>query len=377
MKRSRCDHYIPEEVMFKILSFTKVTSLLRFKSVCKPWRSNISKPKFIQAHHPNSLNFPSILIITSTTSDPQQQQQLSNNLGATLVYFDASRVSPPLPSIFGTMKFVSSCNGIVCVCDNAGANIYLFNPLTSMSKKVPPVVVVNRHVERLQEKAVKVDVVFGFDCVLNDFKVLRIQYRKHGGTQLVSVEVVEVYSSNADSWREIEVDVALPSFVLYPLCSVLISGPVLDGVLYLEGMNEIVTFDLRSEVFGLITFPGFMKTRISNVLDVEGSIGVVVESVGDGDVGKEVSMWTMEMVSDEVFWNKKFKFDACLEIDWVFLYLGAKQYVVRTREGEMLYDHGKKEIKSIGLPSRSFLTRVLKHAESFISIQGFEKVREN
>lgn len=282
-----------------------------------------------------------------------------------------------MPSIFDTMKFVGSCNGIVCVCDNAAENIYLFNPLTRMSKKLPPVAIVDKDVQRLRQESFRVDVVFGFDCVSDDFKVLRIQYRRNGITQLVSVSIVEVYSANSDSWREIEVNVALPSFVSYPFCSVLISGPVLDGVLYLEGMDEIVTFDLRNEVFGLITFPGFMKRRMSNVLDVEGSIAVVVESVGDGLVDKEFTMWTMETVSDEVFWNIKFKFDAGLEIDWMFLYLGAKQYVVRTREGEMLYDYSTKEIKGIGVLSQSFMTRVLKHAESFISIEGFEQVKEN
>lgn len=276
-----------------------------------------------------------------------------------------------MPSIFDTMKFVSSCNGIVCVCDIVAENIFLFNPLLNMSKKLPPVVSVN---DVLQDKAYKVDVVFGFDCVSDDFKVVKIQYRKEGDSGDVSVSIVEVYSVNADLWREIEVDVTLLSFVAYPGCPVLISGPVLDGVLYLEGMNEIVTFDLRSEVFGLIPFPGFMKRRVSNVLDVEGWIAVVVESVGDGLVEKEVCMWTMETVSGEVFWNKKFKFDAGLEIDWVFLYLSAKQYVVRTRGEEKLYDYGKKEAKSIGLPSQSFLTRVLKHSESFISIEGFEHI---
>lgn len=62
--------------------------------------------------------------------------------------------------------------------DGIGDNIHLFNPLIRMLKKLPRVlnfVVVNRR----QEKPVKVDVVFGFECVSYDFRVLRIKYRKY------------------------------------------------------------------------------------------------------------------------------------------------------------------------------------------------------
>lgn len=48
-----------------------------------------------------------------------------------------------------------------------------------------------------------------------------------------------------------------------PIFPILISGPVLDGVLYLEGMNEIVTFDLDTEVFVVIPFPSFVQKRMS------------------------------------------------------------------------------------------------------------------
>lgn len=55
----------------------------------------------------------------------------------------------------------------------------------------------------------------------------------------------------------------LPTFVCHPIFPILISGPVLDGVLYLEGMNEIVTFDLDTEVFVVIPFPSFVQKRMS------------------------------------------------------------------------------------------------------------------
>lgn len=49
-----------------------------------------------------------------------------------------------------------------------------------------------------------------------------------------------------------------------------------------------------------------MHTRESSVLDSGGSVAVVVES--ESLDAEEVSLRTMEAVSDEVFWNKMFTF---------------------------------------------------------------------
>ncbi|KAK1402448.1 hypothetical protein POM88_002053 [Heracleum sosnowskyi] len=170
-----------------------------------------------------------------------------------------------------------------------------------MSRRLPdhivPIVSPNH-----QDTPCRYDVMFGFDVVSNKFKVLKIVYRSDN-YRLVSVVVVYLYSWNGGSWREIEVGVELPSMVCYPLCPILKSGPVVDRILYLEGMDVIVTFDLCSELFRLIKFPSFMKIRKSNVFDFEGSVSVLVESVpGDGSLdNKEISLWALETVSSESF----------------------------------------------------------------------------
>lgn len=67
-------------------------------------------------------------------------------------------------------------------------------------------------------------------------------------------------------------------YVLVLISDLLRYGPVVDGFLY----------------------PSFKHTRKSNVLDFESSVAVVLESVRELDK-KEVVLWTMEAVSDEVF----------------------------------------------------------------------------
>lgn len=376
-----CSSNLPDELIFKILSWTCVISLFRCKSVCKSWLSMISKPEFMKTHLTNSLSkLPSILMITSKIDDEEyvheqehgyMKQPLYGRRAATIVspQQDSDSLNLPLLSPFdGNVEFVSSCNGIVCVCVcdlNGIADIYLYNPLTRrIFKKLPP------PIHYSGRYPFCVDVVFGFDCLSHDFKVVKIDYDSNdtNNYKLVDVVAVHLYSSNAGSWRVVEVNIQLPTLVSYPLRSVLRSGPVVDGVLYLEGMDVIVTFDLHNESFGLISYPSFMHTKKSNVFDFQGSVAVVVES-GSLDK-KEVSLWTMEAVSDEVFWNKLFTFDAGLEtLDWVFLYCGAEKFVAKTKLGTVLYDYRKKKTKYVGLPSPSFLVRVLKHTERFLSVE--------
>ncbi|KAK1354214.1 hypothetical protein POM88_047470 [Heracleum sosnowskyi] len=58
---------------------------------------------------------------------------------ATIVYplEDEKQVLVPLITPFDSLKFISSFNGIACVCKAIYSDIYLFNPLTRMSRKLP------------------------------------------------------------------------------------------------------------------------------------------------------------------------------------------------------------------------------------------------
>ncbi|KAK1358237.1 hypothetical protein POM88_051493 [Heracleum sosnowskyi] len=292
--------------------------------------------------------------------------------GATIVYPNSPEqhsVNVPLMPPFDDLEFIRSCNGVVCVFNYLHGDIYLLNPLTKMSKKllVPPDAPLNRWKRPCLTK--KVDVAFGFDCVSHDFKVLWIQYQATP-THNMDVAAVKLYSTNSDSWSKIEVGIQLPSLLHHPFSPAMRSGPVVNGVLYLEAVNAIITFDLHDELFGLISYPGFIHTRKSSVFDFEGSVAVVLETVPDGSLDeKEIGLWTLVAVSDKVAWNKMFTFGSgSEEIDWVFLYSGANQFFGKTRLGEMLYDYKKKQTKYVGLPSQSFLVRVLNHTESFLSV---------
>lgn len=309
-----------------------------------------------------------------------------NRNAATIVNSNSPKdsVDVPLPSSFDCMEFVSSCNGIVCVHDANKDDIYLLNPLTSMYKRLPilympeqPLFLYNFNPLRH-----KVHVAFGFDCVSNDFKVLKITYLVEGVSNYMNLIGVYMYTLNANSWREIELNfTTLPKIGWIPSYPILEHGPIVDGILHLKGIHKIVTFDLYSELFGEIPFWSFMQESKlhdkSDVLEFKGSVAMIFEPDGDESIHKDTSLWTVEVdVSGEVFWNKMLTFDASLKIDWVFLYSSGK-FAGQTDFGNvLLYDYMKKETTYAGISSE-ILVRVFEHAESFLSIEGLEKVEEN
>ncbi|XP_074344588.1 F-box protein At3g07870-like [Apium graveolens] len=286
---SRCSSNLPEELIREILSRACVISLHRCRLVCKSWESIIINPEFLEAQHLRShKNVPSVLMITSRTDEEErggEEGRFYGHRAATIVYpnYPEYSVNLPIMQPFDNVDFVSSCNGIVCASESFHSrndfrgNIYLFNPLNWLSKTLPPSIVYeNQHL-----LFVGFDVVFGFDFLSADYKVLKIGYQRING-RLVKLQAVQLYSFDSGLWKEIEVAIELPSLLCYPACPTLSSGPVVDGVLYLEAVNTIITFDLHNELFGLIPYPSFMHTRKSNVLDFEGSVAVVLESVTEG-----------------------------------------------------------------------------------------------
>ncbi|KAK1392210.1 hypothetical protein POM88_011266 [Heracleum sosnowskyi] len=356
---SKSSPYLPEEVIFKVLSWTKGTSLLRFKFVCKLWHSIITDKKFMESHQTNSFKNPSVLMIT--------------NRDATTIFNSNSPeencLDLHLPSPFDGMELVNSCNGIVCVREAIIDDLYLLNPLTRMSRRLPVIYMPEQPLYRYFQ----VYVAFGFDCVSRDFKVLKVKYYGERNSNYMNLRAVYLYTSKANSWRKIEINcTTLPKIGWLPSYPVLVHGPIVNGVLHLKAKHNIVTFDLHTEIFGLIPF-WLQESKLhakSHVLEFKGSVAMIFKS--DASIDKDTSLWTVEVVSGEVFWNKVLTFDASSKIDWVFLYSSSGQFVGQMDYGKvLLYDYRKKETKCIGVSSES-LVRVLEHTESFLSVEGLE-----
>ncbi|XP_076921413.1 F-box protein At5g07610-like [Bidens hawaiensis] len=120
-----------EDLLTEILIRLPVTSILRFKSVCKHWRLLLTRTHFIHRYDNNNNLSKSPGIFAGNICVP----------------FDVENRSPPpfhsLDFYFNRsdVEIVQSCNGLL-LCrtfHNGAPEYYVFNPTTKQLAFIPPV----------------------------------------------------------------------------------------------------------------------------------------------------------------------------------------------------------------------------------------------
>ncbi|KAK1354446.1 hypothetical protein POM88_047702 [Heracleum sosnowskyi] len=191
---------------------------------------------------------------------------------------------PPLVSpdfkcyIYEPHRFtvVGSCNGIICMVHEL--HCYLWNPLTKKCKEVPKF---PRCQMAIMPDQYACNLAFYFDTISNDYKVLRL-FREQ--TTTGELPVLQLNSTNTNSWREIHVQDTSPTKVMcYPYIKL---GPIINGAIYMGRKEYVVSFNLQSEVCTVVPTPSSM-VRYSDILDFEGSVAVIF---GSRYKGSEISL---------------------------------------------------------------------------------------
>ncbi|KAI3524278.1 hypothetical protein L1887_02931 [Cichorium endivia] len=152
------------------------------------------------------------------------------------------------PSKRGFNNFIGSCNGILCLFNNRENSISLWNPSIRHKLTVPRC--------SDQKYSTWIAMGFGFDPITDDYKIVSIPfYRKYRGKG----ESSYVYTLKTGAWCAI----ASPM----PLFSELASWPcfvngafhwmvqVYSNVSRDVDARRILTFDLSTQVFGMIPLP--------------------------------------------------------------------------------------------------------------------------
>ncbi|MCL7031272.1 hypothetical protein MKW94_026061 [Papaver nudicaule] len=224
---SKGDLFLVDDLLIQILVWLPVISLLRFKTVCKSWRSIIQSSDFIHRHATfnNDDNKTGTLIFQSSHCI----KEMGKDMGRFYVphFFVLSSCSsngwlykylgvPPYPRGEPLARFelsgqvlerhrpvtmVASCHGIICMHDIFPRDIALWNPATKHFRVLPKSLPLPEVFGKLQEDYVG----FGFDTETKDYKVLLITY---DATKMKNA--VQVYSMRTNSWRWC-VDVDLPA----------------------------------------------------------------------------------------------------------------------------------------------------------------------
>ncbi|KAF5201765.1 F-box family protein [Thalictrum thalictroides] len=164
-----------------------------------------------------------------------------------------------MPS-FNTISIIGSCNGLVCL-SNDKSYVLVWNPSTREYAFVSPGYCGDGTKNNEHSTAV---MGFGYDSVTEDYKLVKIEYfyDAYGFGSMTEFDrcEVRVYTLGTNSWRLID-DTPSPPCYIGNLTRV----AHVNGVLYWVGLRgigielskSIISFNLRTEKFGEVSWPEF------------------------------------------------------------------------------------------------------------------------
>ncbi|OMO76057.1 hypothetical protein COLO4_25686 [Corchorus olitorius] len=166
-------YQLPEEIYMEILERLPIKSLIRFKTVCKSWKSLISTPCFIDRHFSRSAansNKVGIALTRKCKDGPYCK-----------IYFEIINLSPT--SLGETTTFIEHvvtgcqearplgwCRGLLLLgVDCSDCKLLLSNPSTRESKEIP-----DPPYRRLEFEKISSASAFGYDFNIKSHKIVLI-----------------------------------------------------------------------------------------------------------------------------------------------------------------------------------------------------------
>ncbi|XP_056160611.1 putative F-box protein At3g16210 [Syzygium oleosum] len=181
---------LPEDIIIELLSRLPVKSLMRFKCVCKGWRSLISDSGFAKWHL-QRLKAGDIIssqrILKTYPIETLDYEALDG--GRSMIKFR----NPRIDDRTWDPILVGSCDGLVCLAVIGG--FILYNPTTEQLRKIP--------ISDLFQEGEFFN-GFGYDPASDDYKVVvgEGDYKVVDGSKICQVEI---FSLKSGSWRRIQV----------------------------------------------------------------------------------------------------------------------------------------------------------------------------
>ncbi|KAF7850239.1 hypothetical protein BT93_L5723 [Corymbia citriodora subsp. variegata] len=304
---------LPRDVTIEILKRLPARSLLRFRCVCRSWRSTIDDPHFVALHSSHSpLDASNWYLVCVDWCDPDGRL-CSLFPSESLALHSRSEIEIPFVNPVNSYSVVGSCNGLICFSelsrDTPDETIYVWNIFTRKHKAVRPSHPDLFFMENTPEG-------FGFDASSNDYKIVRILYPDDEDDE----DLVEVYSLSTDSWRSLECKV--PAFcALRP--AVFLNGNLHWHLFEYEdprehgGCGSILSFDLADEVFDEMYLPEEMFYKDSGDLTVNLAVlndflAVFIHFTDQlcYEPHSACSVWVMMEYGMPKSWTKLYSFEA-------------------------------------------------------------------
>lgn len=374
------ESYLPEELMTEILVRLPVTSLMRFRSVCKYWYALTKDRNFVCKHFDFSNKQNPERLLVRSINDDTRKPIFSLIDDKTLE--KTPSLNPDLPSFykervhFGRVATIlGPVNGIFCMFDKS--NILLWNPATRESKILPPVILPPDFKGHMA-----LSVAFGFDSNVNDHKVLRHtsllpeDYQEGERFHLRETDLVsdELYTLSTGCWREIyPPNLSAIEFTTY--------NTYLNGACH-GWHNGILSFNIAHETFQVTDIP------INNEnYDFEIELAVVDDCLGlnvyrywDPDMCFDI--WVMREYGVKESWTKLFTVGSgptpFLAWDRLLGIAENGKFIIEHEDGQQLvwYDNNGHEVKSLIIDAGPFKSQLVIYRESMISLTGGIKLEQ-
>ncbi|CAJ2638501.1 unnamed protein product [Trifolium pratense] len=185
---------LPFDLIPEILSRLPVKQLLQLRCVCKSWKSLISDPKFAKKHLALSSTY-NLHGLDNHCFPKRVLKSYSLNSSVSIAQID-------LPSK-GYVLFLGSCNGILCLAEEGGGDLFLvrlWNTSIRKFKELPPIrkPIVERYHLGMSG--------FGHDPISDIYKVVVVLLafdNIHNTGNYFSENEVKVHTLGTDSWKSV------------------------------------------------------------------------------------------------------------------------------------------------------------------------------
>ncbi|XP_071715244.1 F-box/kelch-repeat protein At3g06240-like [Rutidosis leptorrhynchoides] len=288
--------FLCEDLIVEIIIRLPPKSLLQFRCLSKTWCSRITSSDFIRNHALRSLKTPNKVIVRQRILCQRQNGVI---LISTMLYPEEKMYSG-LKIKFPCSDFtiIGSCNGIICLKNEDGATI-LWNLSIGRKLTIPQTILWN-----LSIIYGNIAIGFGFDSIMNDYKIIGIPFLKQDGA---TTQKSFVYSMKTNSWSLIISPALLFSYVKVMTFPYIINGE-LHWLLKCESNKNdgkyhycIMTFNLSTHVFGVIKLPEPSGVAVQ-LTNVKGSLAVISHQNND----KTWIIWVRRKFNNVESWSKAF-----------------------------------------------------------------------
>ncbi|CAN0890534.1 F-box protein CPR1 [Linum grandiflorum] len=301
---------VTEEILFRL----PVISLLKFRCVCKQWRTLIDSPDFIkrQILHSVSTTRNAVLFLLDQAYDglypvpylaglrPETSIRLTHRFPG---------IPPHVNYVHGATIF-GSCNGLICLRYLHGDHVLILNPATRKHRITGPGASVPCHLtDFFSTFELDFGYGFGYDLSSDDYRVVRIcrEVREDGtkeGLRVVSFGVSSRCCRVAGFPYEV-----VPSWSDHHKLGVFVAG----GLHWVVNKNKsddssnpnpkpiVVGYDLVTNKCHEVPLPEFGGESIFNLGELRGCLCAF-----ENHLGKIVHVWMMKEYGVKGSWTKLF-----------------------------------------------------------------------